>query len=419
MGWYEKITAAKNQAANNAYWGGVIDRTVTGSVESISNELQTRRKAEANETAISTLNPNLAGKGLGEALARNPSLSDSLLQPYIRNQYDIANDDRTYQRSMDLEKFSNQNILDRERINDERDMQNARTLRGEELDFAPRRIEAEERARRQARIAESGLSEQDFIAREIEDQNRKRAKEEAEIERIKKDSSNIGRATADDEARAAAIQQEQARQAEALPPNFYSNIVPPRYMQMVKTRGDLEREEKRFADINSKQARVDNTESLIETRRGKLTLEQAKQAYKQDFDAQDRAMRASRDRVRTFTSILDTDAGKFRYQTDPVFKAQADEILGGMVSDAGGESATPKIEPNKVMGTARQRIDSFSNQSVRKIANERMAEANKIRVQIEKAKAAGKPTEDLESEFANIMADIDDLAGEDEDLNDG
>lgn len=226
-----------NQNAQNQYWGSVM----SGIGQKVDQNLQREASAKATEQALLATNPDLANKGLGEALARNPALADALIQPYVTRQNQMALADREHKYRMDLEGVDARNARELEEMrirgNNQGRMAGARM----ELDLATRKgqiedqrmranapwqlqqagAEAEARARstHNAEAAARGLSPEAWAARLEEERQLKLDKEKAILDAAKTEKAN------------------RDRDNREIPDDYYSPDVSPFWMKQLREKG--------------------------------------------------------------------------------------------------------------------------------------------------------------------------------------
>lgn len=335
MGFVEKHQKALNKNAQNQFWGGVASN-IGGNIK---QHFDDQEKSQATEQVLGTLNPELANRGLGEALTQNPQLAEIIVGPYIRQQNAMSAMDREQSLKLALEDkdFANAQAVEQMRYGNDISVKTREAAYRSKLDR-----EQDER-RLDNSISEARMK------RSIEAQDY--GGEEAMI-RTKRRGIDLNLKTADTKQRIADLELERAKGTPIPEGEYYRNDISPREMEQMRKSGRTLEDLDRMSSDRADQGRASAyAQQVNETARSNQVREKQKRAefeWKVKSKEIDQALSQKSVDARSLSALLATPGGTVAVMKDPELRDRVQKIIPNLFdsldpdlrsSESGGSSA--------------------------------------------------------------------------------
>lgn len=318
MGFVEKHQKALNKNAQSQFWGGVASN-IGGNIK---QRFDDQEKSQATEQVLGTLNPELANRGLGEALTQNPQLAEIIVGPYIRQQNAMTAMDKEQSLKLALEDkdFANAQALEERRYGNQRSAANQEAmlrsrLDKESVDTRTRAGIQEERARA---MTKRSIEAQDYGG------------EEAMI-RAKRRGINLDLKTADTKQRIADLELERAKGTPIPEGEYYRNDISPREMEQMRKSGRTLEDLNRMSSDRADQGRASAyAQQVNETARANQVREKQKRAefeWKVKSKEIDQALSQKSVDARSLSALLATPGGTVAVMKDPELRDRVQKII--------------------------------------------------------------------------------------------
>jgi hypothetical protein len=340
MGFVEKHQKALNQNAQNQFWGGVASN-VGGNIK---QHFDDQEKSQATEQVLGTLNPQLANRGLGEALTKNPQLAEIIVGPYIRQQNAMTAMDKESSLRMALEDkdFANAQALEEMRYGNQRSAANQDAmLRSkmdrESVDYRTRSGIQEERARA---LTKRGIEAQDYGG------------EEAMV-RTKRRGIELDLKTADTKQRIADLELDRAKGTPILEGEYYRNDISPREMNAMRKSGrtleDLDRVGLGRADQTRAQSYAKQVDETARANRVREKQRRAEFEWKTKSKEIDQALSQKSIDQRALNVLLATPGGTVAVMKDLELRDRVQNIIPNLF-----DSLDPDLRSSESAGGSAQ-----------------------------------------------------------------